>query len=158
MQILALAFIGSVILGSIPFGLVLTKLTGGGDLRSVGSGNIGATNVLRTGKKGVAALTLILDLLKGTLAVLAVGWLVPDGEWSQYATLAAALGAVLGHCFSIFLKFSGERALQPMPVWRLVCLRFWAAFTRCCGSEYWLCRGLARLAELLRPAPCPSWL
>ncbi len=111
MQIIALAFLGSVMLGSIPFGLLLTRLSGGGDLRSVGSGNIGATNVLRTGKKGIAALTLLLDLSKGTLAVLAVGWIWPTSEWSQYATLAAALGAVLGHCFSVFLKFSGGKGV-----------------------------------------------
>ena len=111
MQIIALAFLGSFLLGSVPFGLVLTKLSGGGDLRSVGSGNIGATNVLRTGKKGLAALTLLLDLLKGTIAVLAVGWIWPSSEWSQYASLAAALGAVMGHCFSIFLKFSGGKGV-----------------------------------------------
>jgi acyl phosphate:glycerol-3-phosphate acyltransferase len=110
-QIVVLAFLGSVILGSIPFGLVLTKLSGGGDLRSVGSGNIGATNVLRTGKKGIAALTLLLDLLKGTCAVLAVGRIWPDSELGQYAILAAALGAVLGHCFSVFLKFSGGKGV-----------------------------------------------
>lgn len=111
MQIIALAFLGSVLLGSVPFGLVLTKLSGGADLRSVGSGNIGATNVLRTGNKFLAAMTLILDLLKGTVAVLAVGWLWPDTEWSQYAMLAAALGAVVGHCFSVFLKFSGGKGV-----------------------------------------------
>ncbi len=111
MQIVALAFLGSVLLGSVPFGLLLTKMTGGGDLRAVGSGNIGATNVLRTGKKGIAALTLILDLLKGTAAVLAVGWFAPDTEWTGHATLAAALGAVLGHCFSVFLKFKGGKGV-----------------------------------------------
>ena len=111
MQIIALAFLGSVLLGSVPFGLVLTKLSGGADLRSVGSGNIGATNVLRTGNKFLAAMTLILDLLKGTVAVLAVGWLWPDTEWSQYAMLAAALGAVVGHCFSVFLQFSGGKGV-----------------------------------------------
>lgn len=111
MQIIALAFLGSVLLGSVPFGLVLTKLSGGADLRSVGSGNIGATNVLRTGNKFLAAMTLILDLLKGTVAVLAVGWLWPETEWSQYAMLAAALGAVVGHCFSVFLKFSGGKGV-----------------------------------------------
>jgi acyl phosphate:glycerol-3-phosphate acyltransferase len=110
-QIIALAFLGSFLLGSVPFGLILTKLSGGGDLRSVGSGNIGATNVLRTGKKWLAGLTLLLDLFKGTLAVLAVVWIWPTSEWNQYAALAAALGAVLGHCFSVFLKFSGGKGV-----------------------------------------------
>jgi len=79
------------LLGSIPFGLLLTKLFGRGDLRSVGSGNIGATNVLRTGRKGLAALTLLLDLLKGTASV-AVG-----AQWSPDAAVLGGVGAILGH-------------------------------------------------------------
>ena len=111
MQILALAFLASFVLGSIPFGLVLTKMAGGDDLRSIGSGNIGATNVLRTGTMGLAAMTLLLDLLKGTVAVLAVGWVWPNSEWTGFAQLAAALGAVMGHCFSIFLKGNGGKGV-----------------------------------------------
>ena len=91
-------------LGSIPFGLILTRISGAGDLRSIGSGNIGATNVLRTGRKGLAAATLLLDAGKGFLAV----WLA--GHWSEsYAGLdaIAGLGALLGHCFPIWLRFRG---------------------------------------------------
>ena len=95
-------------LGSIPFGLILTRLTGAGDLRAIGSGNIGATNVLRTGRKGLAAATLLLDIGKGLLAVwLAWRWL-PD--WAGMA----ALGALLGHCFPIWLKFKGGKGVATL--------------------------------------------
>ena len=94
------------LLGSIPFGLVLTKLAGTQDLRSIGSGNIGATNVLRTGHKGLAAATLLLDALKGTAAVvIASGWGGPP------AAMAAGLGAFLGHLFPIWLSFKGGKGV-----------------------------------------------
>jgi glycerol-3-phosphate acyltransferase PlsY len=93
------------LLGSIPFGLLLTKAAGLGDIRSIGSGNIGATNVLRTGRKGLAAATLLLDGLKGTAAVL-IAW-----QFGLYAALAAALGAYLGHCFPVWLKFKGGKGV-----------------------------------------------
>ena len=92
-------------LGSIPFGLILTRLFGAGDLRSIGSGNIGATNVLRTGRKGIAASTLLLDLGKGLLAV----WLA--WRWFPDFPGMAALGAVLGHCFPVWLKFKGGKGV-----------------------------------------------
>lgn len=92
-------------LGSVPFGLIITKLAGAGDLRAIGSGNIGATNVLRTGRKGLAAATLLLDLLKGLAAVLIAAKVWP--EW----TGLAALGAFLGHCFPIWLKFCGGKGV-----------------------------------------------
>src|SRR5271168_627320 len=99
---LPLAFILGYLLGSIPFGLVLTRLAGTQDLRSIGSGNIGATNVLRTGRKGLAAATLLLDMLKGTAAVMISGYFGgPD------AAMVAALGAFLGHLFPVWLKFKG---------------------------------------------------
>lgn len=92
-------------LGSVPFGLILTQWFGAGDLRSIGSGNIGATNVLRTGRKGLAAATLLLDLLKGLTAV----WLAQ----TLFAAAAplAALGAVLGHCFPVWLRFKGGKGV-----------------------------------------------
>jgi len=103
---LALAFLFGYLLGSIPFGLILTKATGGPDLRTIGSGNIGATNVLRTGKKGLAAATLACDMLKGTAAVLiAVHFAGYD------AALAAGLGAFLGHLFPVWLKFKGGKGV-----------------------------------------------
>jgi glycerol-3-phosphate acyltransferase PlsY len=94
------------LLGSIPFGLILTRLAGTQDIRSVGSGNIGATNVLRTGRKGLAAATLIGDALKGTAAVLIVAAL-----FGERAALIAALGAFLGHLFPVWLKFKGGKGV-----------------------------------------------
>src|SRR5712672_2479535 len=103
---LPLAFILGYLLGSIPFGLVLTKLAGTQDLRSIGSGNIGATNVLRTGRKGLAAATLLCDMLKGTAAVVIAGYYGgPD------AAMLAALGAFLGHLFPVWVKFKGGKGV-----------------------------------------------
>ncbi|MFM6931777.1 MAG: glycerol-3-phosphate 1-O-acyltransferase PlsY [Novosphingobium sp.] len=96
------------LLGSIPFGLILTSLTGGGDLRSVGSGNIGATNVLRTGRKGLAAATLLLDLGKGFAAV----WLAHDVLGGDPAI--GGLAAVIGHCFPVWLKFKGGKGVATL--------------------------------------------
>jgi len=103
---LSVAFVIGYLLGSIPFGLILTRLAGTQDLRSIGSGNIGATNVLRTGRKGLAAGTLILDMLKGTAAVLIAGFY--DGP---NAAMLAAFGAFLGHLFPIWLKFRGGKGV-----------------------------------------------
>ena len=103
---LVVAFPLGYLLGSIPFGLILTKLAGTQDLRSIGSGNIGATNVLRTGRKGLAAATLICDMLKGTAAVVIAGYF--DGP---NAAMLAALGAFLGHLFPIWLKFRGGKGV-----------------------------------------------
>ncbi len=103
---LPVALILGYLLGSIPFGLVLTKLAGTEDLRSIGSGNIGATNVLRTGRKGLAAATLLGDALKGTLAVIIAGYYGgPD------AAMLGALGAFLGHLFPVWLKFRGGKGV-----------------------------------------------
>jgi glycerol-3-phosphate acyltransferase PlsY len=103
---LIVAFLIGYLFGSIPFGLVLTRLAGTQDLRSVGSGNIGATNVLRTGHKGLAAATLISDMLKGTIAVIIAGSFGgPD------AAMLAALGAFLGHLFPVWLKFRGGKGV-----------------------------------------------
>lgn len=93
------------LLGSIPFGLLLTKMTGAGDVRKIGSGNIGATNVLRTGKKGLAIATLLLDIGKGAAAVLIAGYLNPD-----FAAMAG-LAAFLGHVFPVWLKFKGGKGV-----------------------------------------------
>jgi glycerol-3-phosphate acyltransferase PlsY len=99
----ALAF--GYLCGSVPFGLLITRVAGLGDIRAIGSGNIGTTNVLRTGRKDLAALTLLLDALKGTVAVLVAGL------WGQEAGLAAGLGAFLGHVFPIWLKFKGGKGV-----------------------------------------------
>ncbi|MBY0297216.1 MAG: glycerol-3-phosphate 1-O-acyltransferase PlsY [Methylobacterium sp.] len=104
--LLAAALVLGYLLGSIPFGLILTRVAGLGDVRAIGSGNIGATNVLRTGRKGLAAATLLGDALKGTAAVLIAGRFgVPD------AALAAGLGAFLGHLFPVWLGFKGGKGV-----------------------------------------------
>jgi glycerol-3-phosphate acyltransferase PlsY len=103
MTILALAF--GYLLGSIPFGFLLTRATGGPDIRAIGSGNIGATNVLRTGRKGIAAATLLCDALKGAVAVLIAA------HFGTEAALVAGLGAFLGHLFPVWLKFKGGKGV-----------------------------------------------
>ena len=100
----ALAF--GYLLGSIPFGLILTRLAGTQDIRSIGSGSIGATNVLRTGRKGLAAATLLCDMLKGTAAVLLTQW-----WWGPELALLAGLGAFLGHLFPVWLRFRGGKGV-----------------------------------------------
>jgi glycerol-3-phosphate acyltransferase PlsY len=102
----AAAFAFGYLLGSIPFGLVVTRLAGTQDLRTIGSGNIGATNVLRTGRKGLAAATLVLDALKGTVAVL-----VAYRFGGQDLAILAALGAFLGHLFPVWLRFKGGKGV-----------------------------------------------
>ncbi len=96
----------SYVLGSIPFGLLLTRLTGGPDIRDIGSGNIGATNVLRTGRKGLAAATLVGDMLKGTAAVLLARYL-----FGAEAAIAGGFGAFAGHLFPIWLGFKGGKGV-----------------------------------------------
>jgi len=105
-MILLLAFVFGYLLGSIPFGLIITRATGAPDIRSIGSGNIGATNVLRTGRKDLAAATLLCDALKGTVAVLAAAHFAGGN-----AALAAGLGAFLGHVFPLWLKFKGGKGV-----------------------------------------------
>jgi len=100
------AFALGYLLGSIPFGLVLTRLAGTQDIRAIGSGSIGATNVLRTGRMGVAAATLLLDVLKGTLAVVLADWLS-----GRDVALVAGLGAFLGHLFPVWLAFKGGKGI-----------------------------------------------
>lgn len=100
------AFAFGYLLGSIPFGLVLTRIAGAGDIRAIGSGNIGATNVLRTGRKGLAALTLLCDALKGTVAVL-----IAHRFGGENAAILAALGAFLGHLFPVWLSFKGGKGV-----------------------------------------------
>jgi glycerol-3-phosphate acyltransferase PlsY len=102
----AISFALGYLLGSIPFGLLLTKIAGTEDIRAIGSGNIGATNVLRTGRKGLAAATLLLDMLKGTAAVLLARHL-----FSPEMGLIAGFGAFIGHLFPVWLKFKGGKGV-----------------------------------------------
>lgn len=116
------------LLGSVPFGLILTRLFKAGDLRSIGSGSIGATNVLRTGRKGLAAATVLLDAGKGVLAVWIAAQLWPGLEG------VAAVGAIIGHCFPVWLRFNGGKGFATAagvclalswPV-MLICAAVWA--------------------------------
>ncbi len=112
-----LALLGGYLLGSIPFGLLITKAAGTQDIRTIGSQNIGATNVLRTGRKGLAAATLICDALKGTVAILIAA------QWGEEPAMAAALGAFAGHIFPVWLKFKGGKGV--------------ATFLGCLLGLYW---------------------
>lgn len=103
-----LAVLTGYLLGSIPFGLLLTRLTGGGDIRSIGSGNIGATNVLRTGNKAIAALTLLLDIGKGAVAVLLAN------QFSEAWGILAGMGAFLGHLYPVWLRFNGGKGVATL--------------------------------------------
>lgn len=127
-------------LGSIPFGLILTAATGGGDIRQIGSGNIGATNVLRTGRKGLAAATLLLDALKGALAVFLAFRL--GGDQLSLAMGVAAVAVVVGHCFPVWLGFRGGKGVATGlgTIWVLS----WPVGVACC--VVWLV--VARLSRI----------
>jgi glycerol-3-phosphate acyltransferase PlsY len=150
-DLLALAV--GYLLGSIPFGLILTRLAGHGDLRDIGSGNIGATNVLRTGNKALAALTLILDALKGTAAVL-IG-----ARFGQDAAILGGLGAFLGHLFPVWLGFRGGKGVATY-IGVLLGL-YWPAAIAFCAI--WLLVALitrySSLSALVASAavPCLLW-
>nr|WP_279292526.1 glycerol-3-phosphate 1-O-acyltransferase PlsY [Methylobacterium goesingense] len=131
--LLLAALAGGYLLGSIPFGLILTRYAGLGDVRAIGSGNIGATNVLRTGRKGLAAATLLGDALKGTLAVLLAG------RFGLEPALVAGFGAFLGHLFPVWLGFKGGKgvatflgvllALSPLGLLAFAAIWLGLAFT-----------------------------
>jgi glycerol-3-phosphate acyltransferase PlsY len=122
----AVALIFGYLCGSIPFGVLLTRFAGAPDLRSVGSGNIGATNVLRTGRKTLAAATLAGDMLKGTLAVVVIGFV-----FNREAALYAALGAFLGHLFPVWLGFKGGKGVATY-IGLLLGLALWLALSAFC--------------------------
>lgn len=123
------AAIAGYLLGSIPFGLLLTRAFGAGDVRQIGSGSIGATNVLRTGRKGLAAATVLLDAGKGVAAVLLAQFLWPGSEGF------AAVAAIVGHCFPLWLRFKGGKGFATAAgvllalAWPafLICAAIWAA-------------------------------
>jgi glycerol-3-phosphate acyltransferase PlsY len=122
----AAALVFGYLCGSIPFGVLLTRFAGAPDLRSVGSGNIGATNVLRTGRKFLAAATLAGDILKGTVAVVLIGYVI-----GRDAALYAALGAFLGHLFPVWLRFKGGKGVATY-IGLLLGLALWLAFAAFC--------------------------
>lgn len=119
------AFVFGYLCGSIPFGIVLTRLAGTADLRSIGSGNIGATNVLRTGRKGLAAATLLGDMLKGTVAVIVAH------HYGEAFAIAAALGAFLGHLFPVWLSFRGGKGVATY-IGLLLGFQVWFALVAFC--------------------------
>ncbi len=147
-------FVLGYFLGTIPFGLLLTRFAGLGDIRNVGSGNIGATNVLRTGRKSLAAATLLGDALKGTLAVW-IGWRLGTGD---NGALVAGLGAFLGHIFPVWLKFKGGKGVATF-LGILIGLNFWAALA---FAAVWLGTAFAfrysSLAALIAMAVTPVLL
>ena len=148
------AFAGGYFLGSIPFGLLLARLAGLGDIRGIGSGSIGATNVLRTGRKGLAAATLLLDGGKGAGAVLLAGVWGPDPQ------LMAALGAVLGHIFPLWLRFQGGKGVATL-LGVLLALAWQAGLAAC--ATWLLVAGLLRYSSLaglvsVAAAPLYIWL
>jgi glycerol-3-phosphate acyltransferase PlsY len=148
------ALLGGYLLGSIPFGLLLTRAAGLGDIRDVGSGNIGATNVLRTGRKGIAAATLLLDAAKGVAAVFLAA------RFGDVAALAAGAGAVLGHVFPVWLGFRGGKGVATTygvmiaACWpaAVVALLVWAAVAAL--SRYSSLAALISMASL----PALAWM
>ena len=123
----SVALVFGYLLGSIPFGVILTRLAGTGDLRSIGSGNIGATNVLRTGNKALAAVTLAGDMLKGTVAVV-----IMEQLWGRDLAILAALGAFLGHLFPVWLRFRGGKGVATY-IGLLLGLTLWNGTAAFCG-------------------------
>ncbi|HEY6754690.1 MAG TPA: glycerol-3-phosphate 1-O-acyltransferase PlsY [Pseudolabrys sp.] len=148
----ALVLVFGYLLGSIPFGLLITRAAGAPDIRAIGSGNIGATNVLRTGRKGLAAATLFCDALKGTIAVIVAA------HFGANAALIAGLGAFLGHLFPVWLKFKGGKGVATY-IGVLTGL-FWPAALLFCGI--WLVVAAAfrysSLAALIASALTPLGL
>ncbi|RMD63551.1 MAG: glycerol-3-phosphate 1-O-acyltransferase [Alphaproteobacteria bacterium] len=151
---LAAALIGGYLLGAVPFGLLLTRLAGLGDIRKVGSGNIGATNVLRSGRKDLAAATLLLDGGKGAAAVAIAGLWGPD------MALSAALGAVIGHMFPVWLRFKGGKGVATaLGIWLMLA---WPVGLAACAT--WLAvAAVTRYSSLsalisLAAIPFYAWL
>ncbi len=122
----AVAFVFGYLCGSIPFGVLITRFAGAGDIRALGSGNIGATNVLRTGRKGLAAATLLGDMLKGAFAVFVVAHF-----FSRDLALVAALGAFLGHLFPVWLAFKGGKGVATY-IGLLLGFGFWLPLLAFC--------------------------
>ena len=150
----AAALIFGYLCGSIPFGVLLTRLSGAPDLRGVGSGNIGATNVLRTGRKALAAATLAGDILKGTVAVAAIGFVL-----GRDAALYAAAGAFLGHLFPVWIRLKGGKGVATY-IGLLLGLALWLALIAFC--LIWIAIAAASryssLAALVASAATPAVL
>ncbi len=152
-EILLLALALGYLIGSIPFGLLLARAMKLGNLRDIGSGNIGATNVLRTGNKRAAALTLLLDAGKGAAAVL-----IARALWAEDAAQLAGLGAFLGHLYPVWLRFRGGKGVATF-LGILLALNFWVGVA-CCAT--WLATALilrmSSLAALMAAGMSPLWM
>jgi len=150
----SVALVFGYLLGSIPFGLILTRLAGMADIRSIGSGNIGATNVLRTGNKALAAATLLGDMLKGTLAAVVMYRL-----WGGDLAILAALGAFLGHLFPLWLRFKGGKGVATY-IGLLVGLGLWIGTLAFCGLWVIVAAAMrySSLAALIASACTPPLL
>ena len=150
----AACFVFGYLCGSIPFGILLTRLVGAPDLRAIGSGNIGATNVLRTGRKGLAGATLLGDMLKGTIAVLVAGYI-----FDRDCAFVAGLGAFLGHLFPVWLKFRGGKGVATY-IGLLLGFGVWIALAAFC--IIWLAVAAmtrySSLAALIAAATTPAVL
>ncbi|MEL6219356.1 MAG: glycerol-3-phosphate 1-O-acyltransferase PlsY [Pseudomonadota bacterium] len=146
------AFLAGYLVGSVPFGILVSRLFGLADPRTVGSGNIGATNVLRSGHKAAAAVTLLLDALKGAVPVLLFLF------WGDLAAQAAGLGALIGHCFPVWLRFRGGKGVATFL--GLVAALYWPAGAA--AALTWLVAAgasrISSLAALVSAASAPVWL
>ena len=150
---LALTALLAYLLGSVPFGVLIARALGLGDLRRIGSGNIGATNVLRTGNKGAAAATLILDAAKGAVAVLAARHFA-----GETASMVAGLAAFLGHLFPVWLGFRGGKGVATFLGVMLALA--WPVGLACCATWAAVAAGarLSSLAALVAAVSAPVWL
>ena len=149
---LALALVVGYLIGSVPSGVIIARVMNLGDLRAIGSGNIGATNVLRTGNKAAAALTLVLDMVKGLLPVLLFF------QWGDLAAQAAGIGAVLGHCLPIWLWFKGGKGVATFI--GVILGLYWLAGLLVCAT--WLAGSAvtrrSSVGSLACAASAPIWL
>jgi len=147
------AFLGGYTLGAIPFGILIAQLFGLGNLRDIGSGNIGATNVLRTGNKLAAFLTLIADAAKGAVPVL-----VAHAIWGETAALLAGLGAFIGHLFPVWLTFKGGKGVATF-LGVLLAVNFWAGLATCLTwAAVAATARISSLSALVAAALSPIWL
>ena len=153
LPLLAALTFGAYLLGSVPFGIVMARLFGLGDLRQIGSGNIGATNVLRTGNKLAAALTLVFDAGKGALAVL-----IARGVAGEDAAQLAGFAAFLGHCYPVFLRFQGGKGVATF-LGTLIALAWPVGLAAC--ATWTVCAALTRISSasaLAAAALSPVWM
>jgi len=152
-SMLILVGILSYLLGSVPFGLIVTRMMNLGNLREIGSGNIGTTNVLRTGSKKAAALTLLFDAGKGAVAVL-----MARALFAEDAAQIAGLYAFLGHLFPVWLKFKGGKGVATF-LGLMLALNFWVGLL-CCATWLIIAGGLriSSLAALISVASSPMWM